>query len=136
MPPFSSSIDAEFRRIAEEYGGRVAVAMSGGVDSSVAAARLVRQGVSIIGVTMKLWNCAELDGLPQRPGLCCSPKDVRDAQDVCKALNVPHFLLKMEEDFEREIIEPFARDYEGIFNFYRVVAVIIKNFCSLVGAAE
>jgi len=84
---------------------RVFVAMSGGVDSSVAAALLVEQGHSVTGVTMQLLTSTEdEDG-------CCSASAARDARRVCDQLGIPHFALDLRDDFEREVVGPFADEY-------------------------
>jgi tRNA-specific 2-thiouridylase len=85
---------------------RVLVAMSGGVDSSVAAALLVEQGYDVVGATMKL-TCH--DGLPDRP--CCSLDSVNDARRVCEQLGVPHYVLNMESAFGRDVMDDFVREY-------------------------
>lgn len=85
---------------------RVLVAMSGGVDSSVAAALLVEQGYDVVGATMKL-TCH--DGLPDRP--CCSLDSVNDARRVCETLGVPHYVLNLEEAFGRDVVDDFVREY-------------------------
>jgi tRNA-specific 2-thiouridylase len=88
--------------------GRVLVAMSGGVDSSVAAALLVEQGYEVIGATMKLF-CHGTD-VPDRP--CCSLDSVNDARRVCEQLGVPHYVLNLESRFNHDVIENFVREYE------------------------
>lgn len=85
---------------------RVLVAMSGGVDSSVAAALLVEQGYDVIGATMKL-TCH--DGLPDRP--CCSLDSVNDARRVCETLGVPHYVLNLEDAFGRDVMDDFVEQY-------------------------
>ena len=85
---------------------RVLVAMSGGVDSSVAAALLVEQGYDVVGATMKL-TCH--DGLPDRP--CCSLDSVNDARRVCEQLGVPHYVLNLEAAFHRDVMEDFVLEY-------------------------
>ena len=85
---------------------RVLVAMSGGVDSSVAAALLVEQGYDVVGATMKL-TCH--DGLPDRP--CCSLDSVNDARRVCEQLGVPHYVLNLEDAFHRDVMEDFVLEY-------------------------
>lgn len=87
--------------------GRVLVAMSGGVDSSVAAAMLVRQGHEVIGATMKLF-CHDAD-LPDRP--CCSLDSVNDARRVCERLGVPHYVLNLETAFGRDVVRDFVSEY-------------------------
>lgn len=91
----------------------VAVAMSGGVDSSVAAAILKRQGHEVVGFTMQLWNQRRRlapDEEPQ-PSRCCSLDDVYDARCVADDLGVPFYVLNMEDEFERAVVRPFVEDY-------------------------
>ncbi|HEX4339492.1 MAG TPA: tRNA 2-thiouridine(34) synthase MnmA [Polyangiaceae bacterium] len=88
--------------------GRVLVAMSGGVDSSVAAARLVRSGWDVVGVTLHLWDYPD-DGSVR--GRCCAPEDVYDARRVADVLGIPHFAFDRRELFEREVVTPFVEDY-------------------------
>ncbi len=87
--------------------GRVLVAMSGGVDSSVAAALLVTQGYDVVGATMKLF-CHDGD-LPDRP--CCSLDSVNDARRVCERLGVPHYVLNLESAFGRDVVTDFVSEY-------------------------
>lgn len=84
---------------------RVFVAMSGGVDSSVAAALLLEQGHDVTGVTMQLWPSSDMEGG------CCSVSAIRDARRVCDLLGIPHYTLNYREIFEREVVEPFAEAY-------------------------
>src|SRR5512132_2648702 len=86
---------------------RVLAAMSGGVDSSVAAALLVREGYDVVGVTMKLFK----DGgdLPDRP--CCSLDSVNDARRVCESLGTPHYVLNLESAFGRDVVDDFVQEY-------------------------
>src|SRR3954467_2982064 len=86
---------------------RVLVAMSGGVDSSVAAALLVEQGYDVVGATMKLFCYG--DDVPDRP--CCSLDSVNDARRVCQQLGVPHYVLNLESAFGRDVIENFVEEY-------------------------
>ena len=86
---------------------RVLVAMSGGVDSSVAAAMLVRQGYDVVGATMKL-GCHG-DELPDRP--CCSLESVNDARRICDQLGVPHYVLNLETAFGRDVVTDFVEEY-------------------------
>lgn len=88
-------------------GERVLVAMSGGVDSSVAAALLVEQGYDVIGATMKLF--CHGDDVPDRP--CCSLDSVNDARRVCDRLGVPHYVLNLESAFGRDVVRNFAEEY-------------------------
>jgi tRNA-specific 2-thiouridylase len=85
----------------------VLVAMSGGVDSSVAAARLVEEGHQVIGATMKLFCYG--DDVPDRP--CCSLDSINDARDVAQALGIPHYLLNLEDRFSQQVIRNFVEEY-------------------------
>lgn len=92
---------------------RIAVAMSGGVDSSTAAALLKRAGHEIVGFSLQLWNQRRFTGpngepLPSR---CCSLEDIYDARRVAAHLGFPFYVLNLEEEFEREIVLPFVREY-------------------------
>jgi len=86
---------------------RVLVAMSGGGDSSVAAALLVEQGYDVVGATMKLFCLG--DDLPDRP--CCSLDSVNDARRVCQSLGVPHYVLNLESAFSRDVVDDFVNEY-------------------------
>jgi tRNA-specific 2-thiouridylase len=88
-------------------GERVLVAMSGGVDSSVAAALLVRQGYDVVGATMKLF--CHGDDLPDRP--CCSLDSVNDARRICEQLGVPHYVLNLESAFGHDVVRDFVDEY-------------------------
>ncbi len=88
-------------------GARVLVAMSGGVDSSVAAALLVEQGFDVIGATMKLF--CYTDDVPDRP--CCSLDSIHDAARVAASLDIPHYVLNFEDRFGRDVIDDFVREY-------------------------
>jgi tRNA-specific 2-thiouridylase len=92
----------------------VAVAMSGGVDSSTVAAILHERGENIVGLTMQLWNQRRL---PQLAGdapaqhRCCSADDVYDARRVAEHLGVPFYVVNFEREFEQTVIRPFVNDY-------------------------
>jgi len=86
---------------------RVLVAMSGGVDSSVAAALLVREGYDVVGVTMKLFEDGK--ALPDRP--CCSLDSTSDARRVAELLGIPHYVLNMVDHFSRDVIADFVAEY-------------------------
>ena len=79
--------------------------MSGGVDSSVAAYLLLRQGYEVTGVTFKLWDDPALESG------CCSADDVRDAAYVCQQLGIPHYVINYKELFRQEVVAPFAEEY-------------------------
>jgi tRNA-uridine 2-sulfurtransferase len=87
---------------------RVVVAMSGGVDSSVAAARLVEGGYDVIGVTLHLWDYPD-DGSVR--GRCCAPEDIFDARRVSDKLGIPHYTYDRRALFEREVVTPFVDAY-------------------------
>ena len=93
----------------------VAVAMSGGVDSSTVAAMMVRDGYSVIGLTMQLWNQRRLAGHAGMPesvqGRCCSIDDVYDARRVAETIGIPYYVVNHEERFERDVVRPFVEEY-------------------------
>jgi tRNA-specific 2-thiouridylase len=92
----------------------VAVAMSGGVDSSVVAGLLSREGVRIVGLTMQLWNQRRLPELVPEGGSigrCCSLDDVYDARQVAQHLGIPYYVVNFEDRFEEQVIRPFIDDY-------------------------
>ncbi len=91
----------------------IAVAMSGGVDSSTVAALLGRAGHKLVGMTMQLWNQRRLPELmPASPtGRCCSLDDVYDARAVANVLGIPYYVVNFEESFERTVVQPFIDEY-------------------------
>src|SRR5690348_2406928 len=93
----------------------IAVAMSGGVDSSTVAAMLRADGHEVVGLTMQLWNQRRLaghEGMPESvQGRCCSLDDVYDARRVAETIGIPYYVVNHEERFEREVVRPFVQDY-------------------------
>jgi tRNA-specific 2-thiouridylase len=93
----------------------IAVAMSGGVDSSTVAAMLRAEGHNVIGLTMQLWNQRRLagrEGMPESvQGRCCSLDDVYDARRVAQQIGIPYYVVNHEERFERDVVRPFVEQY-------------------------
>jgi tRNA-uridine 2-sulfurtransferase len=93
----------------------IAVAMSGGVDSSAVAAMLHDEGHSIVGLTMQLWNQRRLAGHAGMPesvqGRCCSIDDVYDARRVAETIGIPYYVVNHEARFERDVVKPFVSEY-------------------------
>ncbi len=93
----------------------IAVAMSGGVDSSTVAAMLRAEGRNVLGLTMQLWNQRRLaghEGMPESvQGRCCSIDDVYDARRVAETLGIPYYVVNHEERFERDVVRPFVEEY-------------------------
>lgn len=93
----------------------IAVAMSGGVDSSTVAAMLREEGHTLVGLTMQLWNQRRLagrEGMPESvQGRCCSLDDVYDARRVAETLGIPYYVVNHEERFERDVVRPFVEEY-------------------------
>jgi tRNA-uridine 2-sulfurtransferase len=93
----------------------IAIAMSGGVDSSAVAALLHAQGHPLVGLTLQLWNQRRLagrEGMPESvQGRCCSIDDVYDARRVAEHLGIPYYLVNAQERFEEEVVRPFVSEY-------------------------
>jgi tRNA-uridine 2-sulfurtransferase len=91
----------------------IAVAMSGGVDSSAVAAMLVEQGRSVVGLTMQLWNQRRLPELSPEgaTGRCCSLDDVYDARRVAEQIGIPYYVVNFERQFEEQVVKPFVGEY-------------------------
>ncbi|MCW5963571.1 MAG: tRNA 2-thiouridine(34) synthase MnmA [Bryobacterales bacterium] len=92
---------------------RIAVAMSGGVDSSVVAAWLHQRGENIVGMTMQLWNQRRLPEVASEnaTGRCCSLDDVYDARYVANQIGIPYYVVNFEDRFEEHVVKPFVQDY-------------------------
>jgi tRNA-specific 2-thiouridylase len=93
----------------------IAVAMSGGVDSSTVAAMLCAEGYNVVGLTMQLWNQRRLaghEGMPEAvTGRCCSLDDVYDARRVAETIGIPYYVVNHEDRFERDVVRPFVKEY-------------------------
>jgi tRNA-uridine 2-sulfurtransferase len=94
----------------------IAVAMSGGVDSSTVAAMLAQEGVAVVGLTLQLWDQTRLagkHGIPEAPkaGRCCSLDDVYDARHVAEHLGIPYYVVNQQERFEKDVVRPFVDEY-------------------------
>src|SRR6201993_5641843 len=93
----------------------IAVAMSGGVDSSTVAAMLCQQGHTLVGLTLQLWNQRRLaghEGMPEAvQGRCCSIDDVYDARHVAEQLDIPYYVVNQQARFEAEVVRPFVSEY-------------------------
>jgi len=84
------------------YENRVVVAMSGGVDSSVAAAFLKAKGYEVIGLTMRFW---------EKENRCCSEEDLKDARHVARRLGIPHYVVSFQESFQKHVVDYFVAEY-------------------------
>ncbi|MBT9333260.1 tRNA 2-thiouridine(34) synthase MnmA [Paracidobacterium acidisoli] len=97
------------------FNNTIAVAMSGGVDSSTVAAMLRDEGYELVGLTLQLWNQRRLagkEGMPEQvQGRCCSLDDVYDARRVAEALEIPYYVVNEQERFEQDVVRPFVSEY-------------------------
>ena len=92
---------------------RVIVAMSGGVDSAVAALLLKQRGYEVIGMTLRLWSTDDPDGNNARNNRCCSVEDVDDARNVCNMLEIPHYFVNFEKEFQEHVVDYFISEYDS-----------------------
>ena len=116
---------------------RIVVGMSGGVDSSVAAALLVEQGADVVGITMRVWPWQDTAEPTKRFGSCCGTEAVADARDVARRLGIPHYLLSMSDEFDLKVIAPFVAAYaEGRTPVPCVSCNSNLKFGSLLGRAR
>ena len=92
---------------------KVVIAMSGGVDSSLAARLLVDQGYDVMGVTMKLWGYIDSEGRPTHDSNCCSLDDINNAKAECASLGIPHYTLDMSAEFKEIVIQNFVSEYKA-----------------------
>src|SRR4030065_2807601 len=90
----------------------VIVAMSGGVDSSLAAMLLREQGYNVVGVTLKLWDYDEVGGNVHRESVCCSLDMINNARAVCQQIGAAHYVLDFKEEFKQQVIANFVDEYK------------------------
>jgi tRNA-specific 2-thiouridylase len=113
--PQNQSATAGSSPAAPDPASTIAVAMSGGVDSSAVAALLQTQGLSLVGLTLQLWDQRRLagkDGIPEQvTGRCCSLDDVYDARRVAEQLGIPYYVVNQQRRFEKDVVQPFVSEY-------------------------
>tara|TARA_B100000029_G_scaffold301281_1_gene294157 strand:+ start:10157 stop:11248 length:1092 start_codon:yes stop_codon:yes gene_type:complete len=90
---------------------RVLVAMSGGVDSSVALIKVIEEGFEPIGITMKLWESSDSDGTPSTDSYCCSIEAINNAKSVCNKFNVHHYTIDYKEIFRKNVVDYLVNQY-------------------------
>jgi tRNA-specific 2-thiouridylase len=103
--------DAIARQLEALRGQRIVVAMSGGVDSAVAALSLCEAGAEVVGLALRLHDAEPHN--PLAPRACCAPDDLQDARRIAEALGIPFYVLDAREPFERSVVQPFVDAYLG-----------------------
>jgi len=115
FPRQPASLREKWHHVGVSENATIAVAMSGGVDSSTVAALLSAAGHRVIGLTLQLWNQRRLagrEGLPEQlQGRCCSIDDLYDARRVAEQLGIPFYVVNQEQRFERDVVRPFVAEY-------------------------
>ena len=106
---------------------KVIVAMSGGVDSSVAALILHRQGFDVVGLTMRLWSHPNEEAT-QNNKRCCSVEDVDDARRVCNKIGIPHYFMNFEEQFQEHVVDYFVKEYDRAVSYTHLT---LPTICSV-----
>ena len=106
LPPTQDEV---FRQLETYRGQRVAIAMSGGVDSAVAGLLLKRAGADVIGLSLRLHDADPYN--PLAPRACCAPDDLADARYVAEGLDIPFYVLDSREEFEAGVVKPFVDEY-------------------------
>ena len=107
---FDINIDLSINRL-PPAGARVVVAMSGGVDSSVAAALLKQNGCEVIGITMHLWDYDAVGGNVHQEHGCCTVEDRNDARVVAGRLGIPYYVVDFRAEFQKGVIDTFVSEY-------------------------
>lgn len=102
-------VPTEINAMVDKNKKRVVVGLSGGVDSSAAAAILLEQGYDVIGITLKMWG---KDCVNRAEDKCCGPQAVTDARAICSKLGIPYYVIDDSERFKKEVIEYFAAEYK------------------------
>ena len=103
--------EAFYQQMQLAEGSRVVVAMSGGVDSSVASAVMHYAGYDVVGLTLQLYDGNGSSGLPARKGACCAGQDIYDAKAVAAKIGFPHYIMDMESRFKQAVIDDFVDSY-------------------------